>query len=740
MPAAAGMDIDRLLAAAISQHRAGQLAEAERTYRQILKRDPEHADSLHLLGIIGHQRGEHGQAVELIRRAITRKPFAPFHYNLGLALMALGRVAEASTEFTQAIALNPSYAEAHSSLGDALSMQGRLEPALASFERAAELKPSAEAENKVGATLLTLGRLSEAIARCERAVAVKPDLFGAHVNLAKAHLGSDRPIEATASAVRALELRETLDAKMLFVLCVRHTRASGDVGRLRALILRGLTEPWGRPEELTPVALSILMRDDALRAIVARAAAEWPQRLPADEVLNASLAPALGDPLMHALLEVTANADLALEHFLTSARRAMLERAASVAPGDRVETPLLRFFCALARQCFVNEYVFSVDTGESDEASKLREALDRALASDGELSPLWPVAVAAYGPLGTLAAADKLLARTWPDCVDALLTQQIREPRQEKALRATIPRLTEIADNVSMKVRAMYEENPYPRWIKVAPTEDPQSLDVFLRHRFPALTNDIERKPNLEILLGGCGTGRQAVEMAYRFAGAKVLAIDLSLASLGYAKRKAQELRLDNLEFAQADILQLGQLGRTFDVIESSGVLHHLDDPWTGWRVLLSLLRPGGHMRVGLYSELGRPGVIAGRALVAERGFSADPDGIRQFRETLIAGNFGPPLSDLITKARDFYTVSEVRDLVFHVREHRMTIPQIADFLRANNLAFLGFELNAELARRYRSRFPDDRSMTSLECWHTFETENPDAFYYTYQFWIRAPR
>src|ERR1044072_10037898 len=100
-------------------------------------------------------------------------------------------------------------------------------------------------------------------------------------------------------------------------------------------------------------------------------------------------------------------------------------------------------------------------------------------------------------------------------------------------------------------------------------------------------------------------------------------------------------------------------------------------------------------MRVGLYSELGRPGVIAGRALVAERGYRADPECIRQFREALITGNFGPPLGDLITKARDFLTTSELRDLVFHVREHRMTVPQIAEFLRENKLQFLGFELEA---------------------------------------------
>ncbi len=333
MPAAPGAETDRLLALAIDQHRAGQLGDAERTYRQILGTDPGHADSLHLLGIIAHQRGEHEKAVDLIGRAIARKPFAPFHYNLGLALAALGRPADAAAQFEKAIGLNPNYTEAHSSLGDALRDQGRPEPALACYERAAELKPSAENENKAGATLLTLGRFAEAIARCERAAAMNPALFEAHTNLAKAHLGAGRLAEATTWAARALERRETLEAKTLFVQCIRNTRASGETGLLRGLILRGLIEPWGRPDELVPVATSILMRDDALRAIVARAAGEWPQRLPADDVLSASLLPVFGDPLMQAVLEVAANADLAFEQFLTSVRRALLERSLSVCAG-----------------------------------------------------------------------------------------------------------------------------------------------------------------------------------------------------------------------------------------------------------------------------------------------------------------------------------------------------------------------------------------------------------------------
>ena len=106
----------------------------------------------------------------------------------------------------------------------------------------------------------------------------------------------------------------------------------------------------------------------------------------------------------------------------------------------------------------------------------------------------------------------------------------------------------------------------------------------------------------------------------------------------------------------------------------------------------------------------------------------------------MIAGNFGPPLGDLIAKARDFFTVSELRDLVFHVREHRMTIPQIANFLRDNKLQFLGFELDPESAHNYRVRFPArPHHDESPKRPHTFETAHPETFHYTYQFWVRAP-
>ena len=72
--------------------------------------------------------------------------------------------------------------------------------------------------------------------------------------------------------------------------------------------------------------------------------------------------------------------------------------------------------------------------------------------------------------------------------------------------------------------------------------------------------------------------------------------------------------------------------GQTFDVIEAGGVLHHLDDPFAGWRVLIELLRPGGFMYLGLYSALGRQHIVNVRQLIAERGYRSSPDDIRRFR------------------------------------------------------------------------------------------------------------
>ena len=177
------------------------------------------------------------------------------------------------------------------------------------------------------------------------------------------------------------------------------------------------------------------------------------------------------------------------------------------------------------------------------------------------------------------------------------------------------------------------------------------------------------------MLVAGCGTGQHALNTATRFSDARVLAVDLSLSGLSYALRKTEELEVSNIEYAQADIMELGGIDRQFDNIESSGVLHHLEDPLAGWRVLVDLLRPGGLMKIGLYSETARQDIIYLRSLIAEKGYTASPEDLRQCRRDIIAMlEDGDEQVEKVCKGVNFFSLSECRDLLFHVQEHRFTL------------------------------------------------------------------
>jgi tetratricopeptide (TPR) repeat protein/SAM-dependent methyltransferase len=765
--ASAGTIADQFRAA-VAFHQRGALADAERGYRLILAQSPAHADSLHNLGLIALNAGNAASAVELMDKAIAADPRkAEYHYNIALAWRALDLTDQTAAHLERAIELRSDYALAHLNLGNIRREQGRLPEAVTCYERALALSPNspaarfnlanmlaelrrfeaaivhyqqvlklepnrADVHAGLATALTTIGKPRDAIAHLERALALQPDLGGAHEELAKAYMSASDVPAAVRAATRALELRETPAARALFAQCVMFANiTSNSDTRLRGLVQRALVEAWTVPRDLASVCVNLVMLDDRLRNMGARVNAAWPARLPAEELFGASgLAALCGEELLHRLLEHDPVTDVTLERLLTNVRHALL-RAATDRSADG---GTLEFCCALARQCFVNEYVFSLSDGEAEQARQLHRSLDDALAADAPIDTLMPVIVAAYFPLHTLTHAQALLRRHWPEAVRALFTQQIMEPAEERRIRTELPALTSIDDEVSQKVRAQYEEHPYPRWIKGGPPAQPAIL---------------ERRPTpiADVLIAGCGTGIFALGFAMKAAQARFLAVDLSLSSLSYAKRKADSLGVTNIEFAQADIMKLGALGRSFDFIDSSGVLHHMADPWAGWRVLLSLLRPDGVMQIGLYSELARQNVVAARALIAERGFKSTPEDIRRIREIVAAADNGSLLKS-ISQWTDFFTVSECRDLLFHPQEHRTTLPEIKRFLAANDLRFAGFIVDALTSDRFARRFPELGSLTErarfeaftdLDRWHQFETEFPETFASMYRFWVHKP-
>jgi tetratricopeptide (TPR) repeat protein/SAM-dependent methyltransferase len=747
----------------------GRLDEGIELAQRSLASDPHQPRAQNLSGMALSRLGRQQDALASFERAIAGAPdFAEAHGNRASALMELGRLEEARVDFERAVALQPgsvgdwlnlgtvlhrlgrhedaiaaydrvlalhaSIPEAHFNRGNVLAHLARYDEALASYDRALAInRRYADALNARARVLLELGRTEGAIANVQEAVALAPDQLGAFGQLVDALMARGEVARALTAIMGALGAKETAAGKTLFVECVKNRKFTADPGGVRGPLLRALSEPWGRPADLAMPAVSLVKVSPAVKECCARAAKIWPERLTIEDV-SGRLTAIADDELLRGLLETVPVCDIDVERLLTGLRSILLD-AARESPATANEDGLFRFCCALARQCFINEYVFDATGDELERVARLRERLVAAMKSGAAVPPLWVVVVAAYLPLHSLAGADGLLDRSWPPSLNALLTQQVREPLEERRLRSSMPRLTAIADDVSIEVKQQYEENPYPRWVKPAPADAPQTMEQYFGSWFKPHSG-LRPHGRTEILVAGCGTGQNLVETARRFNGAEVLAVDLSCASLCYAKRQALALGLTNVSFAEADILELGGIGRSFDMVDSSGVLHHMRDPWTGWRVLLSLLRPGGLMNVGLYSKLARRDITAARAFVAERGYASTAEDIRRSRQDVLALAESEPARQIAVHL-DFFATSECRDMFFHVQEHQMTLPEIADFIGENNVEFLGFVTHPAVIHGFRTRFPQDAAAADLSLWQAYEIDHPDIFAGMYQFWVR---
>jgi tetratricopeptide (TPR) repeat protein len=202
-------EVTSLFAEAFALQQAGRLAEAEQAYNQILATQPDHFDSLHLLAIIFHQRGDHTQALRHIDLALKIDPNnIPALNNRGIALRELKRFEDALASYDRALALWPDYAEALLGRANALRDLQRFEAALASYNRTLRLRPDwVDAQVHRGNVLHALERFDDALASYDRALALRPDLAEAHTNRGSALHELKRFEEALASHDRALALR-----------------------------------------------------------------------------------------------------------------------------------------------------------------------------------------------------------------------------------------------------------------------------------------------------------------------------------------------------------------------------------------------------------------------------------------------------------------------------------------------------------------------------------------------------
>lgn len=623
---------------------------------------------------------------------------------------------------------SPSQPQASLETAVAWHQAGLIDQACPVYERELRSRPQhPQALMLLGAARFHQGRLSEALDLMERSTRAAPDSAIAWGNYSAALAVSGRHDQALPCSLRALRLDPTPQSWQSFCACAQQASFSGDLPEAREPMREALSRPWTRPSLLMRSACSL----SAQHPPMARALALLDQGLDLDDQALADLA---SDALYLTLLSSSPLPDSRLERLSIAARDSLWRRFLA---GSSLES-FLSLLSALSQQSFLVERLWPPEP--VDMSSELQSARDQLLGKldRAELSSIRAAEVAALSLLFDLQDAPQaalLLDRSWPPALLSLLDQQVRQPSQERQLAARMPALTAIEDAVSLSAQSHYATHPYPRWTLSFAPAHPGGCSGFARELARPWTPSLPSERSVggwDVLVAGCGTGQHPCELAMQLPSCSILAVDLSAPSLGMAQARAARLGLSSLRFAQADILALGSLGAQFDWIESVGVLHHLRDPLAGLQVLVSLLRPGGLLRLGLYSRRARAGVHRARELLGSPSTPPDLSRIRAARRLVMTSE--DPLLRRLAGSTDLLSASNARDLLFPAHEHDFTPIELRDLLDRAGLAFGGFQLPASIATAYDRFNPSDPQRLDLLAWDRFETQHPDSFSGMFQF------
>ncbi|MBI1775730.1 MAG: methyltransferase domain-containing protein [Proteobacteria bacterium] len=675
------------------------------------------------------RQGNYREAIILAKHWLARHPNDDDGFMmLGIIAALTQDPAAARVFFHRSVTANPENGKAWDNLGRFLCSLGEIKSGVAALLRAHVLGAiEPEGFLFLARGLHLLRRRIDMTRRAVRAVDLYARAFSLNSRLKKAHWPSYVDV-----------LKSSLDA----------VAAPWMIADLR----RACVDGSARPSDLMPVVCKNLTEQGVVDSIISlgrvgegvilpsvRSSRPRPQSPPLGKVGDGRLVELCrslsGNALLLTALASAPMAERSWEAALTGLRRRLLDHALASADAfaDAAMTPVI---IALALQCALNESIFFETEAEANGVDRLARHLARldTLPASGE----GLLAVAALYRADTfrqLLASHPIAAPS--PAMQMLIDRLVREPEAEAALAAAIPRLGQIDDAVSKSVRRQYEESPYPRWITTQTLWPNTDSRATLGMLVPALEG---RPPTLRyesVLIAGCGTGRQLIETACLFPKARVVGIDLSLKSLGYAKRKAIEAGIANIELMQADLLDLKGSGKRFDIIMCSGVLHHMAAPLKGLSILRTLMKPSGLIYIGLYSRIAREHLLPIQTYIKQNGLASTPDAIRSLRHLIRSQAF----PDFIEPGEhsDFYTLSECRDLLFHAHEDTFDLDEIAAAIRDNRLRFLGFTLyGTHWAQKFTQEFPNDPMMLSLDNWRRFESKHRRCFAGMYQFWAMA--
>lgn len=713
---------------ALNAHQSNDLKAAKKLYETALSQSHHQPDVVNMAAIFYQQTGRHKYCLTLLQKALRTNPHHPkTHQLLAKSYLALNRFNDASSHFLKADQLAPGEVETLSLRGECHLRLGALGQALTCLEQAWQKQAELEKTDFINLThnlsdaCLLDGRRERACEVLNEALNQSRANYDTLIRLVMAE-GESQPESLPHILNAFLTDPERLEAKVLFArFCEFGTMPRTTSASLKSLIMACL-----QSREVDHQSIALPWQRHALLYKDGQTAHPLYEAKTHEEVSallkKAETAALLHDPFFIEGVRFIRADKPGLERLYTLLRHAFLTK---ITEGANLPLENQGLLASLAEQCFFNEFVFSETKSETSAIERLENKIEQA-ESLGQIAPEQLLILACYRPLAKLAIAAELARlKTSDHHLARVIQTAVIEPAEEQKRGRLIKSLSPIKDATSAAVRTQYEENPYPRWRSENRFTPPHAIAM-----------DHKRLAKREVLIAGCGTGKQIISATNLYQNCHFTAIDISRASLGYAARKLNEFERDkNISLYHCDLLNVESLGKKFDYIECCGVLHHMQDPAAGLEALTGVLKPGGKLKLALYSKIARRSVQQARRMIAEQKLEPTIEGIRSCRQDLLKEYGHDPEGFPLPHWRDFYSTSECRDLIFHVQEICYTLEELNSLLQNAGLQFEKFSLPQPVLDDFITNHPQPGAVKDLNQWHDYEKNNPSTFIGMYQFW-----
>lgn len=258
-----------------------------------------------------------------------------------------------------------------------------------------------------------------------------------------------------------------------------------------------------------------------------------------------------------------------------------------------------------------------------------------------------------------------------------------------------------VSDGEKSDPRADVVSRQYQRWRYPLPIQDLEAMGDGIWHWYDptnfhrVMFPDKAYKPNLDILIAGCGTN-QAAAIAIRNRESRIVAVDISQPSLDHQQYLKEKHGLWNLELHLLPIEEISSLGLDFDQIISTGVVHHTADPAVTMKALGSVLRRDGSIGLTMYAKYGRIGVEILQSVFRDLDLQQDEIGVQMARETMALLPAGHSLQSYIDIEGDELAYDgAVVDTFLHRRDRSYSVDDILGLVDSAGLEFQGWLLNA---------------------------------------------